>query len=509
MVRVVAAPDDAVLAHEARQCRQRVFVDLEADGALPGEVLRRAQRHVRAEPAEGLRLLVEAFEPEGGPASRGLQEEEPEPRVVFQGPERHELGASEHRLERVGHGVEEERVERPVRPERRDDHRAALVNADGHVELLGRIPHHVVGGVGQGASQAGVGADESGHEAELGDGATQLACRGGRILQRHHGGPEEPARIGGAVVRQPVVVGRGEGHRRRPVLHRREVQPDRRVQHGLVDALAVHVAQTGHRVGSARHGVGQGSEGPRVVERGTRAGEGAQRHGQDLGVPDDHVFVARPIGTDARPVPLRHGDPGRVRFDDMAVGVDDGSGAWRERKAPVPRHGCGVRQSSTSGSRWRKRRPALPPATARSSSSGRAPHVAASTLLGVGPGRIGVRVVALHHDVVDADDVALCDGRRVVNGAEPEVAPQHLTRQEVRGPGGALAAGRRMTQDVIGPVHQHRDPADPTLGERHLEIREAKRHAGPQPFARSEEGVHGEQRGQQLERRIRRGQGGP
>ena len=211
MVRVVAAPDDAVLAHERRQGGQRVFVDLEADGALPGEVLRRAQRHVRAEPAEGLRLLVQAFEPERGPASGGLQEEKPQPRVVLERPECDELGAGEHRLERVGDGMEQERVERAVRPERRDGHRTALVDTDGHLELLGRVPHDVVGAVGQGASQAGVGADESGHEAELGDRPTELACRGRRVLQRQHGRPEEPAGIGGAVAREPVVVGGGKG----------------------------------------------------------------------------------------------------------------------------------------------------------------------------------------------------------------------------------------------------------------------------------------------------------
>ena len=293
VVRVVAAPDDAVLADEGRQRGQRVLVDLEADGALPGEVLRRAQRHVGAEAAEGLRLLVQALEPERGPAARGLQEEQAQSRVAFQRPEGDELRAGEHRLERVRHGVEDERVERAVRPERRHDHRAALVDADRHVELLGRLPHHVVGAVGERAAEAGVGADEAGDEAELGDGAAELAGRRRRVLQREHGGPEEPARVGGAVAGQPVVVGGGQGHRRRRVLHHREVQPDGRVQHGLVDALAVHVAQPGHRVRSAGLGVGQGAEGRGVVEGGAGTGEGAERHGQDLGVADDDVLVAR------------------------------------------------------------------------------------------------------------------------------------------------------------------------------------------------------------------------
>ena len=45
-------------------------------------------------------------------------------------------------------------------------------------------------------------------------------------------------------------------------------------------------------------------------------------------------------------------------------------------------------------------------------------------LLGVGPARVGVRVVDLHHDVVDADALASAQRRRVVDGAEPEV-PLH------------------------------------------------------------------------------------
>ena len=129
--------------------------------------------------------------------------------------------------------------------------------------------------------------------------------------------------------------------------------------------------------------------------------------------------------------------------------------------------------------------------------------------LRVGPRRVGVRVVALHHDVVEADHVALRHGGRVVDGAEPEVAPEDLARQEVRRPGGALGARGRMAQDVVGPVHQHRDPPDAALGQRHLQAREAQGDARPEPFAGGQERVHGEHGGQQLERRVGGGQGGP
>ena len=127
-----------------------------------------AQREVGAEAAEGLRLLVEALEPEGRPAARGLQEDDTQSRVALEDAEGDELGAGQHLLERVRHGVQDQRVEGAVGAERRHDHRAALVDADRHIELLGRVPQRVVGAVGQRAAEARVGPDEAGHEAELG-----------------------------------------------------------------------------------------------------------------------------------------------------------------------------------------------------------------------------------------------------------------------------------------------------------------------------------------------------
>ena len=57
----------------------------------------------------------------------------------------------------------------------------------------------------------------------------------------------------------------------------------------------------------------------------------------------------------------------------------------------------------------------------------------ARELLGVGPRRVGVRVVAFEHDVVDADAVANFDCGRIIDGAEPEVAAEDLGRQDAAG----------------------------------------------------------------------------
>ena len=89
-----------VVADEGRQGGQGALVDLEADGALAGEVLRGAQRHVGAEAAEGLGLLVQALEPERGPAAGGLEEDAAQAGVALEHPERDELGAGQHLLER-------------------------------------------------------------------------------------------------------------------------------------------------------------------------------------------------------------------------------------------------------------------------------------------------------------------------------------------------------------------------------------------------------------------------
>ena len=59
---------------------------------------------------------------------------------------------------------------------------------------------------------------------------------------------------------------------------------------------------------------------------------------------------------------------------------------------------------------------------------GEAADLRVQDLLGVGPGAVLVRVVGLEQHVVDADAVALLEPGRVVDGAEPEVALQHLAR---------------------------------------------------------------------------------
>ena len=193
MVGVVRAPDDPVGADEGHQGRQGPLVDLEADPALAGEVLARAQRHVRAEAAEGLRLLVEALEPEREPAAARLQEDHLQPGVAVEDAEGDQLGVGQHLLEGVRRGVEDERVEGPVGAEGGDDHRAALVDAD-RPRPAPRPPPTPgrYAGSERARPRQGLGRTKAARNAELVHCPAQLGRRRRRVLHGQHGRAEQP-----------------------------------------------------------------------------------------------------------------------------------------------------------------------------------------------------------------------------------------------------------------------------------------------------------------------------
>ena len=122
-------------------------------------------------------------------------------------------------------------------------------------------------------------------------------------------------------------------------------------------------------------------------------------------------------------------------------------------------------------------------------------------LLAVGPGAVAVRVVGLEHDVVDADGVTRGDRRRVVDRAEPEVAVQHLGRSQT----GALPSVPGAVDEVLEPVVEHRDPADPAFAHRDLQLGMAHAALRPQPLrARRERELAEQRRRELLDRRARR-----
>src|SRR5436190_13583515 len=103
--------------------------------------------------------------------------------------------------------------------------------------------------------------------------------------------------------------------------------------------------------------------------------------------------------------------------------------------------------------------------------------------LGVGPRAVAVGIVGLHHDVLHADAVARDDGRRIVDGAEPEIALHHVGRALV--PSESVP---RAVDDGVEAVEQHGDPADAAFAHRELEGRMLHRVLGPEPLRARGEG---------------------
>ena len=128
--------------------------------------------------------------------------------------------------------------------------------------------------------------------------------------------------------------------------------------------------------------------------------------------------------------------------------------------------------------------------------------VSCDDVLGVGPRRVGVRVVALDEDALGADGVEGAERGRVVDRAEPEVTPQHLAREQVALPGPALGAGCGMGEDEVGAVGEHGDPAETALVEGDVQLREADGDARPEPIRSCDKGIDREQRGDGLERGV-------
>ena len=314
-----------------------------------------------------------------------------QPGVALEDAEGDELGAGQHLLEGVGDGVQDERVEGPVGPEGGHDDRAALVDPDGHVQLLGGRPQRLVGGVRQRAPPAGVGSDEGGREAELvvarlqlGPAAASGSCTGtmaapnSRRDRRRSTRPASRCRPG----RAATAAGRSvEGP---------EVQADRREEHGLVDALGVHVGEPGHGVRATGQRLLQGAEAGRVGEAGSGRGQGAR--------------AARP-GSRCRPPPRARSRARRASIRGRcSSGTSAHAAGVRPRGRRRPPHGGrrpagSVDRPGPSGAEPRavtesRRRPssrpasrrlraagggtgvaALPAAIIRSSSSGRVPKV--------------------------------------------------------------------------------------------------------------------------------------
>ena len=155
---------------------------------------------------------------------------------------------------------------------------------------------HVVGAVGQRAPEAGVGPDEAGDEAELGHGPPQLARRRRRVLQR---AAWPPRRAGAGRRRSSRPASRC---RRRPA---RPPPPGPRPTEkyspivGYSTAWSMPSASMSRRRATGSEPPGSASASGRKEAGSSKVEPGRarlpERHGQDLGVADHDVLVARRV----------------------------------------------------------------------------------------------------------------------------------------------------------------------------------------------------------------------
>src|ERR1700761_3868206 len=104
-------------------------------------------------------------------------------------------------------------------------------------------------------------------------------------------------------------------------------------------------------------------------------------------------------------------------------------------------------------------------------------EVLGQQLAGVRPVGVRMRVVALEHDVVDADAVPLLDARLVGDETAVDVLPEELRGELV---GVDVAPVLVPAPGVVDALPQIRHPADAAFGERDFEAGELIEHVGHQ-----------------------------
>ena len=117
------------------------------------------------------------------------------------------------------------------------------------------------------------------------------------------------------------------------------------------------------------------------------------------------------------------------------------------------------------------------------------------------PRRVRVRVVALPHDVVQVEELAVRDAEPVVDEAREHVLVEDLARQPaaevLAGPGVVAAVA------VVDALEEVRDPADAALRQRDLEVRELPEDRRPDEVGRGLDDVDRGERDQAVDRRVR------
>jgi len=115
--------------------------------------------------------------------------------------------------------------------------------------------------------------------------------------------------------------------------------------------------------------------------------------------------------------------------------------------------------------------------------------------LGVWPCAVAVGIVDLDTDVLHADRVAGGHGGDVLNGAEAEVAAQHVSRARATH---ALVAVAAAIADAVEALEQHGHPPDAALRHGDLQVGVLDGVARPEPFGGRGQGELPEEGGGEL-----------
>ena len=247
--------------------------------------------------------------------------------LAYPTPDHREAG--QHHLHRVGDDVAGAAPLEPVDADLRHARPGAFVEADSHINVFRRGPEFFIFRLVDHFVVIGVRPDEGALEAQFLAG--ELHFLDGEIdrLHRQHRDPEQPVRIGLAVIREPPVVGARDRGSERRVLHRTREQPDAGIQERGVDPVLVHVGNPSMRVETtlAALGIFHG-----VVHHRALARADAAQSAHALFAAEDFLLDHQPLFAvliDHQPrCAVAEGGvhvivPERQRLQDVAVGVDD------------------------------------------------------------------------------------------------------------------------------------------------------------------------------------------
>ena len=325
----VRRPDEPVGARERAQHPHGPFAGVEADPALPPEVLLGGQRQVGCRPPVALLELAEPVHPVRDPPAPALQDDHLQVRVPF---EHTAIGEV-----RKGHLLVEQQDQRVVgarghplqEPPCRARHvgQARRVQGEGQPGLLERLPHRRIGAVMERTPLVGVRTGEAADEPQVAD-PSGLGGRRARVLEGQRTDPAQPVRRRGRPFGEPVVVDLAARDGELRVLDPTELESEPRVDDGEVDPLRVEDLHAARGVEAGRVQVLVVATLPEVLERLAGVAEPDEAPvGRDLVVDEALVVAGRlvPAQPDAPVAQVRRevAGPQVGGLADVTVRVDD------------------------------------------------------------------------------------------------------------------------------------------------------------------------------------------